>query len=172
MVIALNALAGIAIIEQNSSQAVSLYKEALELTEEHSEDFRLDPLLNIHIHHNLAEILPRVPDCSSELTSEQFSGGSEKSSRIHSAEKCDLNAAKRRKVCTEDNSEYTIDTSYISNLTESDQEGNSEKCISSRSFNIASLQAACENLKQKYLSVFSSRLSVSQQDFGKSYVQV
>ncbi|KAL3565484.1 hypothetical protein D5086_033530 [Populus alba] len=57
LVVALNALAGIAILEQNFPQAVSLYKEALALSQEHREDFRLDPLLNIHIHHNLADIL-------------------------------------------------------------------------------------------------------------------
>ncbi|KAI7996620.1 Protein NRT1/ PTR FAMILY 5.6 [Camellia lanceoleosa] len=57
-VVALNGLAGIAIINQDFSQAASLYREALVLAEEHSEDFRLDPLLNIHIHYNLAEIRP------------------------------------------------------------------------------------------------------------------
>ncbi|CAK9139795.1 unnamed protein product [Ilex paraguariensis] len=58
LVVSLNGLAGIAIIKQDFPQAVALDKEALALTEEHSEDFRLDPLLNIHIHHNLADIIP------------------------------------------------------------------------------------------------------------------
>ncbi|KAH0979320.1 hypothetical protein GBA52_006497 [Prunus armeniaca] len=63
LVVALNGLAGIAVIEQNFTQALSLYKEALALAEEHSEDFRLDPLLNIHIYHNLAEILALATNC-------------------------------------------------------------------------------------------------------------
>ena len=57
LVSAINGLAGIAVLKQDFAQAVSLYKEALALAEENLEDFRLDPLLNIHIHHNLAEIL-------------------------------------------------------------------------------------------------------------------
>nr|GEV00315.1 E3 ubiquitin-protein ligase SHPRH [Tanacetum cinerariifolium] len=52
----------IAIIKQEFPQVVSLYKEALELAEEHSEDFRVDPLINIHIHYRLAEILPLTSD--------------------------------------------------------------------------------------------------------------
>lgn len=67
LVVALNALAGIAIINQNYSQAISLYQESLALAEDHSEDFRLDPLLNIHITHNLSEILPLSSDCSQKL---------------------------------------------------------------------------------------------------------
>lgn len=69
-VVALNGLAGIAIIEQDFSKAVSLYREALALAEEHSEDFRLDALLNIHIHHNLADILPLTPEYSHHLHSD------------------------------------------------------------------------------------------------------
>nr|GEX28330.1 E3 ubiquitin-protein ligase SHPRH [Tanacetum cinerariifolium] len=62
LVVAVNGLAGIAIIKQEFSQVVSLYKESLELAEKHSQDFRVDPLLNIHIHYNLAEIFPLTSD--------------------------------------------------------------------------------------------------------------
>ncbi|KAL3565477.1 hypothetical protein D5086_033523 [Populus alba] len=105
LVVALNALAGIAKLEQ------TLYNMALALSQEHREDFRLDPLLNIHIHHNLADILALVMDHSTEVPSngQQF-------------------------------------TQY--------------------------LRTACENFKQKYLSVFSSKLSAAQLDSNKSYTQV
>lgn len=91
VVSALNGLAGIAIIEEKLSQAVSLYKEALDITQEHSEDFRLDPLMSIHIRHNLAEILPMVTTSSDQLPVEiqQFSGSSEKASKVHSIERRD-----------------------------------------------------------------------------------
>ncbi|KAL2926006.1 E3 ubiquitin-protein ligase SHPRH [Bienertia sinuspersici] len=57
VVSSLNGLAGIAIIRGELSNAASLYKEALALAEENSQDFRVDPLLNLHIHHNLAKVL-------------------------------------------------------------------------------------------------------------------
>jgi len=34
-----------------------LYKEALALAHENVDDFRVDPLLNLHINYNLAELL-------------------------------------------------------------------------------------------------------------------
>ncbi|CAN0923759.1 E3 ubiquitin-protein ligase SHPRH [Linum grandiflorum] len=123
LVVALNALAGIAIIKHNFGDAVTLYREALALAEEHSEDFRLDPLLNIHLHHNLYEVLLKEPGCSSETCSH--------------GDHTDI-------------------------LEPSKNSLNSDK----------SLRVACESLKQKYLSVFSSKLYVTQQDFKKSYMQV
>ncbi|KAF3554843.1 hypothetical protein F2Q69_00017781 [Brassica cretica] len=62
LIVALNGIAAISMLKQEFSEAVSLYKEALNITEENAEDFRLDPLLNIHILHNLAEILPLVSE--------------------------------------------------------------------------------------------------------------
>lgn len=58
LIVALNGLAGIAAIEQDFVRAVSLYKEALSFADQHAEDFRLDPLLDLHIHYNLAELVP------------------------------------------------------------------------------------------------------------------
>ncbi|KAL5731977.1 RING-type E3 ubiquitin transferase [Ranunculus cassubicifolius] len=55
-VMSLNALAGIAVIKGEIPEAVSLYRESLTLAEEHCDDFQLDPLVNLHIHYNLAEI--------------------------------------------------------------------------------------------------------------------
>lgn len=175
-------------IKQNFSQAVSLYKEALALTEEHSGDFRLDPLLNIHIHHNLAEILSMATECSSQLSSNgpmvadcllqvhQSHRSSEKSSKIHSIEKYDLNALKKQKVSGEDNSDSISDAGNLPDLSENcfngDRKGYDNYEISSRFFSDEFLRTTCENLKEKYLSVFSSKLFVAQQEFGKSYTQV
>ncbi|CAK7340000.1 unnamed protein product [Dovyalis caffra] len=178
LVVALNALAGIAILEQNFPQAVSLYKEALALSQDYSEDFRLDPLLNIHIHHNLAEILALVIDHSTELPSngQHLDGSSAKASKMYRTETCDLNAAKKQKVSSEDHSDLTIDARNSLDLSENcsigEQKGNDNHDISSTSFSTQYLRTVCENFKQKYLSVFSSKLSVAQQDFNKSYTQV
>lgn len=177
LVVALNALAGIAILEQNFPQAVSLYKEALALSQEHREDFRLDPLLNIHIHHNLADILALVMDRSTEVPSngQQLHGNSEKASKINKSETCDLNDAKKQKVSGED-SDFTIDAGNSLELSENcsvgNKKGNNNHDMSSTSFSTQYLRTACENFKQKYLSVFSSKLSVAQLDFNKSYTQV
>ncbi|KAF8656558.1 hypothetical protein HU200_060619 [Digitaria exilis] len=57
IVFALNGLAGLAAIEQRNQKAISLYKEALALAHENIDDFRVDPLLNLHINYNLAELL-------------------------------------------------------------------------------------------------------------------
>ncbi|KAL6127971.1 hypothetical protein ACLB2K_071332 [Fragaria x ananassa] len=121
LVVALNGLAGIAVIEQNFTQAVSLYKESLTLAEEHAEDFRLDPLLNIHIHHNLAEILPLATSSSP--------------SKAEHMAPCDEHVAKS-------------------------------------SFTDISLRTVCDNLKQKYLSAFNSKLFMTRQEFKKTYTQV
>ncbi|KAJ6697013.1 hypothetical protein OIU85_003381 [Salix viminalis] len=177
LVVALNALAGIAILEQNFPQAVSLYKEALVLSQEHSEDFRLDPLLNIHIHHNLADILALVMNHSTEVPSngQQLNGSSEKASKLNRSETCDLNDAKKQKVSGED-SDFTIDAGNSLDISENcsigNQKGNNDLDMSSTSFSIQYLRTACENFKQKYLSVFSSKLSAAQLDFNKSYTQV
>ncbi|XP_034896737.1 uncharacterized protein [Populus alba] len=177
LVVALNALAGIAILEQNFPQAVSLYKEALALSQEHCEDFRLDPLLNIHIHHNLADILALVMDHSTEVPSngQQLHGNSEKASKINKSETCDLNDAKKQKVSGED-SDFTIDAGNSLELSENcsvgNKKGNNNHDMSSTSFSTQYLRTACENFKQKYLSVFSSKLSAAQLDFNKSYTQV
>nr|KAJ0219821.1 hypothetical protein LSAT_V11C200097200 [Lactuca sativa] len=132
LVVALNGLAGIAIIKQDFPQAISLYKEALELAEEHSEDFRVDPLLNIHIHYNLAEILPLTTNSIQKFNSGEQNPGS-----------CEGNMCK---TCDEDRPfSLSSCTSY------------------------QSLQITCNNLKQKFLSVFNSRLSMAQLEFRKSY---
>ncbi|XP_015575743.2 E3 ubiquitin-protein ligase SHPRH [Ricinus communis] len=178
LVVALNALAGIAIIEQKFSQAALLYREALAVTEEHSEDFRLDPLLNIHIHHNLAEILPVVTDCSTHLSSngQQLHGNSGKVFKLQTCEEWETNALKRQKVSGEHDSDFTVDTENIlfasENALNGDKGGDDKSNLPSRSFSEGYLKATCEELKQKYLSMFTAKLSMAQKDFRKSYMQV
>ncbi|CAN8274141.1 unnamed protein product [Cochlearia groenlandica] len=91
--LALNNLAYIAVFKQNISEALSLYKEALAITEEHAEDFPLDLLLNIHILQNLVETRPLV---------ESYSGkGSASGSSNHRAAK-----RKRKRTTQKEDGEY------------------------------------------------------------------
>ncbi|RDX63983.1 E3 ubiquitin-protein ligase SHPRH, partial [Mucuna pruriens] len=175
LVIALNALAAIAAIQKDFSQATLLYSEALTMAEEHSEDFRLDPLLNIHIHHNLAEILPLVSNFALILPSKgkHFSGTSEfKMTKRHLLDHCHV---KRQKISGCDDVNVTVlsaePSNVASSLSENDLNEDQEfENLSATS--VKSLMAECEDSKQKYLSVFSSKLSAAQQEFKNSYMQV
>lgn len=179
MVVALNGLAGIAIIEKNYIEAVSLYKEALALAEEHYEDFRLDPLLNIHIHHNLSEIISLVARCSEQclLNRQQFPESLGRVFKMHGIEKRDQYVYKRRKVSGKGN--FVSDArNLLDSTTDLTENGlNNQECdkvplASCSSMSNVSLRTACENMKQKYLSAFSSKLSHVQEEFRKSYMQV
>lgn len=171
LVVALNGLAAIAMIEKNFSQAAALYKEALHITKEHSEDFRLDPLLNIHILHNLAEILPLVTDSPEQppLAMQQYFGCSEM--EIENDKKLYRNAVKRQKIGEKGNSSFAVGAGNLPGHTCNDFENalkDERKC----DYEQESLRIACEQLKNKYLSAFSSKLCAAQQDFKKSFVQV
>ncbi|XP_015877624.2 uncharacterized protein LOC107414045 isoform X2 [Ziziphus jujuba] len=179
LVVALNGLAGLAIIQKNYIEAVSLYKEALALAEEYSEDFRLDPLLNIHIHHNLSETLPLAARCSEQclLNRQEFPESPGRVSKMHRIEKCDQYVYKRRKVSEKGN--FVTDSgNLLDSTTDLPENGlNNEECdivaqASSSSLSDVSLRTACENMKQKYLSAFRSKLSHAQEEFRKSYMQV
>nr|XP_043631781.1 E3 ubiquitin-protein ligase SHPRH [Erigeron canadensis] len=148
LVVALNGLAGIAIIKQDFRQAISLYKEALELAEEHSEDFRVDPLLNIHIHYNLAEILP--------LTDNLNTGCS-------GPGRCEGNGCKTCDVKSDDQCDILNGSNDEENIV------HRPHSMLSRCTSYQSLQMTCNNLKQKFLSVFNTRLAVAQLEFRKSY---
>jgi len=172
----LNALAAIAAIQKDFSQATSLYGEALALAGEHAEDFRLDPLLNIHIHHNLAEILPLASNFALTLASKgkQFSENSEfKMTKRHLIVKVDSCHVKRQRISGCDYINATVpsaepsNVSLLENDTKEDQEFDNLSASS-----VKSLIAECEDSKQKFLSVFSSKLSAAQQEFQSSYIQV
>ncbi|GKU91240.1 hypothetical protein SLEP1_g5140 [Rubroshorea leprosula] len=176
LVSSLNGLAGIALIQKDLPQAVSLYNEALDITQENSEDFRLDPLLNIHIHHNLAEILQEIANSTKPPHSgiQQFSGS------IHINEQCNQNTAKRKKLCGEQNLDSLDETenqpAHVFDVSENGLNGvqdcNDQFHMSPKPFNAVSLKITCENLKQKYLSTFTAKLSAAQQEFSKSCMQV
>ncbi|XP_056169119.1 uncharacterized protein LOC115679829 isoform X5 [Syzygium oleosum] len=183
-VVALNGLAGIAIIEDNSAHAVSLYKEALDLAMEHSEDFSLDPLLNIHIHHNLSEILFKASNGSLQIQlndGQTFGSPRNKASKRPYFGECDNeHTTKRQKLNgIEDDgsvsntpkaptsiSEMSVDALHETN------ECNAKPSFASNSFSYDCLKTVCESFKQKFLSIFNSKLIVAQLDFKKSYEQV
>lgn len=162
VVSAINGLAGISILKQDFQQAVSLYKEALALAEENSEDFRLDPLLRIHIHHNLSEILQ-----SSRNNPQQASYGLESSndvSNVHELDESDHQVASAKLDAV--NSNLLIESQRLPDIP-----FDAKQSIPSQ-FTSDQLRTSCENLKQKFLHVFYSKLSTAQQDFRRAYEQV
>ncbi|XP_052201128.1 uncharacterized protein LOC127807364 isoform X2 [Diospyros lotus] len=177
LVVALNGLAGIAVIKQDFSPAASLYREALGLAKEHSEDFRMDPLLNIHIHHNLAEILPLTSDYLQHLDSNEQppESSKRKASSVSNYEDCVQFDGKRSKLSGEDSDcAFTAEnlprfaSGPLTHVKECDQKAHRD----SKTFDDGYLRTACENLKEKFLSVFNSKLSLAQQEFRKSHLQV
>jgi E3 ubiquitin-protein ligase SHPRH len=165
LIVALNGIAAIAMLKQEFSEAVSLYKEALSITEEHAEDFRLDPLLNIHILHNLAEILPMAKSYGGKLSA---SGRPE--TKIDVKDDDHHRASKRQRInelesLTHDSSETVHQREAIApdNGLKKDGECH-EEC--------KTLDIVCDTLKVKYLSAFNSKLSAAQHEFKKSYNQV
>lgn len=183
-VIALNGLAGIAIIEDNSAHAVSLYKEALDLAMEHSEDFSLDPLLNIHIHHNLSEILFKASNGSLQIQlndGQTFGSPRNKASKRPYFGECDNeHTTKRQKlngieddgsVSNTPKAPTSISEMSVDALNETN-ECNAKPSCASNSFSYDCLKTVCESFKQKFLSIFNSKLIVAQLDFKTSYEQV
>ncbi|VVB02957.1 unnamed protein product [Arabis nemorensis] len=165
LIVALNGIAAIAMLKQDFSEAVSLYKEALNITEEHAEDFRLDPLLNIHILHNLAEILPMVESNRGKLSA---SGSPEK--RIDVKDDDHHPAAKRQRIGELDTVTHVSSETaqqWESSAPESGLKKDGEYHEECKTLNIV-----CDSLKVKYLSAFNSKLSAAQQEFRKSYNQV
>ncbi|ESQ52797.1 hypothetical protein EUTSA_v10016132mg [Eutrema salsugineum] len=165
LIVALNGIAAIAMLKQEFSEAVSLYKEALNITEEHAEDFRLDPLLNIHILHNLAEILPLVESCR-----EQRSASGRPKSKIDVKDDDHHRAAKRQRISELDTSSHV--SSETAKQLESNARDSGLKKDGEYHEECKTLDIVCDTLKVKYLSTFNSKLSGAQQEFRKSYNQV
>lgn len=182
VVSSLNGLAGIAIIQGELSRAASLYKEALALADEHSKDFRVDPLLNLHIHHNLAEVLKSALNNSQQepLYGGLFGGSpEEKSCQTSGVNEDGGHIVKKRKVTNEDSMEMAGNTDKQSELfcdhTVNGLKGGQDCNTGTHEPDVSSAESlinVCDSIKQKYLSVFYSRLSQSQQEFQKSYMQV
>ncbi|XP_047328470.1 E3 ubiquitin-protein ligase SHPRH isoform X2 [Impatiens glandulifera] len=168
-VVAMNALAAISIIKEDFVQAALLYKESLGLAEEQSESFRLDPLLEIHIRHNLAEILPLISGYSKEL---DVNGQlPKKCSKILN----ESMISKLDKLAGEDalGSAANANTSInpVSALADGDRDKETKDNLTAFTSDEC-LIMTCENLKHKFLSVFNTKLTLAQQEFRKSYTQV
>ncbi|XP_072974603.1 uncharacterized protein [Typha angustifolia] len=191
IVVALNGLAGIAVIDQDNKLAISLYKEALVLADENSDDFRLDPLLNLHLNHNLAELLRTsseyLPLCPL-MEAHCFEDAETRKRKATSAGKFDYYYVKRRKTNKESKSVSTTENNSLKNCrnvenvtTQIRTNGDSGKkqvetgsqCqASARCYSDGCLRKTCEKIKQKYLSMFNSKLSLAQQDFQTILMQV
>ncbi|KAJ3682918.1 hypothetical protein LUZ60_013145 [Juncus effusus] len=172
IVVALNGLAGIAIIEQDNNRAISLYKEALNLADEHHGDFRIDPLLNLHINHNISELLRTSTDYLLKCplaVSEDKVGEKRKESGVG---KFDRYYVKRRKteeknkVGNEENAQ-NINDADVAKCTEIDVGHSPTRCYSDEC-----MRKTCEKIIEKHLSTFGFKLSATQQEFKASFEQV
>ncbi|KAK8918861.1 hypothetical protein KSP39_PZI021648 [Platanthera zijinensis] len=178
--VALNGLAGLALIEEDNEKAVSLYKEALTVADENSDDYRLDPLLSLHIHHNLAELLFSISELPCPCIRRHCSETNEKK-RLGTG-KHDQHYVKRRKIGVEHKPNSTINgeslekhvilnSSTVNNdLLEAKEHTKDE--LPSSCYAVGCLREICENIKQKYLSSFISKLSLVQQEFRSAYKEV
>ncbi|XP_023640660.1 E3 ubiquitin-protein ligase SHPRH isoform X1 [Capsella rubella] len=161
LIVALNGIAAIAMLKQEFSEAVSLYKEALNVTEEHAEDFRLDTLLNIHILHNLAEILP--------MAGSNSTASGRPKTKIDENDDDHYRASKRQRINQLES--LTHDSSEAAQRFEAVAPDNNLKKDGEYYEECKTLDIVCDTLKVKYLSSFNSRLSAAQQEFRKSYNQ-
>ncbi|KAF5208045.1 E3 ubiquitin-protein ligase shprh, partial [Thalictrum thalictroides] len=179
----LNGLAGIAMIEGDPSRAVSLYREALTLAEEHSTDFKLDPLLYYHIHHNLAEIV--TPSNLSQIQPMKWElpeSTETMPSNLYEINDSVERSRKRRKTCNERSSyitsiegqaelqrkEVNSDQPMVGLNGNTDMEYDVQHIVSIKSH----FRMKCDSIKKKFLAGYVSKLSQAQQEFRHSYMQV
>ena len=147
VIIALNGLAGIACIAKDYRQASLLYREALSIAEGHSDDFCVDPLLSIHVHHNLADLLPLIPEFSRQNVSSESYAKKQKRNVGSNLELMD--------VYDEEKVESAVDSK-----------------VSYQLFDDHHLRKICEDMIQKYMSIFFSKLSFARQEYLSAYTQV
>lgn len=134
-------------------------------------------MLNIHIHHNLAEIFPLAENFALNLPSKgkQFSGTSAvNTTKKHYIVKVDNDQVKRHKISNCGDTSLTGAASDPSNVASSSSENglNDRESDDLSASSVKYLKAQCEDSKHKYLSVFSSKLVAAQQEFQSSYMQV
>ncbi|KAL6657357.1 hypothetical protein ACP70R_005137 [Stipagrostis hirtigluma subsp. patula] len=184
IIVALNGLAGIAVIEQRNEEAISFYKEALAFAREHIDDFRVDPLLNLHINYNLAELLRTSSEYLQECPLRKHpseADNRQKRKEISTAES-DIRSIKRNKICesgvsslTANGLETSEETDVISEACTAgavDADNFSGCHSSSECFADGCLRKTCNSITEKYLSSFTSRLVVAQKDFNASFTEV
>ncbi|WVZ67083.1 hypothetical protein U9M48_016220 [Paspalum notatum var. saurae] len=185
IVVALNGLAGLAVIEQRNQEAISLYKEALALAQENADDFRVDPLLNLHINYNLAELLRVSSEYLQEcpLKEQASEVDINRKRKENNTVETDPRSIKRNKIC--ENSILTLTTNGLE-TSEEDEKVTGQACTtgevdaenfpgchsSSECFADDCLRKTCNAITEKYLSVFTSRLVVAQKDFNASFAEV
>ncbi|KAJ4793189.1 E3 ubiquitin-protein ligase SHPRH [Rhynchospora pubera] len=182
VVVALNGLAGIAIIEEDKTHAMSLYKEALSLADEHLGDFGVDPLLSLHINHNLSELLrsspeylPKCPLMEKQNCDEDVVNGKRKET---DAGKFDRQNIKRRKIDEYKTNNIGMEENGTSQ--EANNDDGSAECLESdakshsptKCCSDECMKRACEMIVEKHLSTFGSKLSLSQLEFRTSFEQV
>ncbi|XP_037475762.1 E3 ubiquitin-protein ligase SHPRH-like isoform X1 [Triticum dicoccoides] len=184
VVVSLNGLAGIAIIEQKNQEAISLYKEALDLARQNFDDFRVDPLLNLHINHNLAELLRTsseyLHECTPKIQPPVVYYRRKRKETSHADS--DLRGVKRNKISenigsvlaagSPETSEYKNVVGQASISVELDAENRTGCHLSSECFADGCLRKKCNTLKEKYLSVFTTKLLIAQKDFSASFEEV
>lgn len=184
VVVSLNGLAGIAIIEQKNQEAISLYKEALDSARQNINDFRVDPLLNLHINHNLGELLRTsseyLQECPLKIQTSvlYYKRKREETIPVDS----DLCGIKRNKLSENTGSDSAADgakTSEDINIigqastsVELDVQNDAGCHSSSECFADGCLRKTCNTLKEKYLSVFTTKLLIAQKDFSASMEEV
>lgn len=181
VVVALNGLAGIAIIEGDNTLAISLYKEASCLADEHHDDFGVDPLLNLHINHNLAELLRSSPEYLSKCPvmekqncDEDIVIGKRKET---TGGKCDRQNVKRRKKDENKTNNIGMEENGTSQGANGDDDG--AKCLGSdvkdhsptECYSDECMKRTCEMIIEKHLSTFGAKLSLTQLEFRTSFEQ-
>jgi E3 ubiquitin-protein ligase SHPRH len=182
VVVALNGLAGIAIIEDDKTLAISLYKEALCLADEHHGNFGVDPLLNLHINHNLAELLrnspeylPKCPVIEKQNCDEDAISRKRKDTN---GGKFDQQNVKRRKKKENKTNNIGIEENGTSEEANNDDGG--AKCLGSdvkghspiECYSDECMKRTCKMIIEKHLSTFGAKLSSTQIEFRASLEQV
>lgn len=165
-VVALNGLAALAIIESDLSRAVSLYREASTLSEENLEYFRLDPLLNLHILHNLAEI-------NDAVLSSSTNGNSKGEKTVNGSKKVDgklfEGLMKKQRMLESGDSSSTRTLKKSIAIPDSCSR---EDPMAMDSCSNSDLQQQCECIKEKYMLQFITKLAAARDEFRSSYSQV
>jgi E3 ubiquitin-protein ligase SHPRH len=154
------------------------------LAHENINDFRVDPLLNLHINYNLAELLRISSEYLQEcpLKNPAFEVAiSRKRKEIDTVE-TNVLSVKRNKICensvlslTANGLETSEDKNTIGQtcMTRDVDVENVTGCHSSfECFADDCLRKTCNTITEKYLSTFTSRLVVAQKDFNASFTEV
>ncbi|KAF6143028.1 hypothetical protein GIB67_041096, partial [Kingdonia uniflora] len=170
LVVALNGLAGLAYIERDLSRALSIYKEALTISKEHFDDFRLDPLLYLHIYHNMVDILPLVENPKRDGEFDQCSAKRQRMSYESNTDSTFKNSHLEHREKVHDFTALDLSDVSIDAIRETADDAYPQ--ILSRSFSVGCLRKKFEDTKQNFSSVFLSRLSLAQLEFKNSYMQV